>query len=106
MSGLQTPSASFLKRPKWEGDGEDDVSQQERQNLPAPKRRSKAKLLTKSSETPTVAKPARPLHSVYAPPRVQHPSITSSRSVYCYERLNLIEEGSYGVVFRARDKQN
>lgn len=28
-----------------------------------------------------------------------------SRSVYCYERLNQIEEGSYGVVFRARDKQ-
>jgi cell division cycle 2-like protein len=25
--------------------------------------------------------------------------------VYCYERLNQIEEGSYGVVFRARDKQ-
>jgi len=28
-----------------------------------------------------------------------------SRSVYCYERLNSIEEGSYGVVFRARDKE-
>jgi cell division cycle 2-like protein len=27
-----------------------------------------------------------------------------SRSVYCYERLNQIEEGSYGVVFRAREK--
>jgi cell division cycle 2-like protein len=27
------------------------------------------------------------------------------RSVYCYERLNHIEEGSYGVVFRARDKE-
>jgi cell division cycle 2-like protein len=25
--------------------------------------------------------------------------------VYCYERLNQIEEGSYGVVFRARDKE-
>lgn len=28
-----------------------------------------------------------------------------SRSVYSYERLNSIEEGSYGVVFRARDKE-
>ncbi|GAW09400.1 cmgc cdk pitslre protein kinase [Lentinula edodes] len=28
-----------------------------------------------------------------------------SRSVYCYERLNQIEEGTYGVVFRAKDKQ-
>jgi cell division cycle 2-like protein len=25
--------------------------------------------------------------------------------VYSYERLNSIEEGSYGIVFRARDKQ-
>jgi cell division cycle 2-like protein len=25
--------------------------------------------------------------------------------VFAYERLNQIEEGSYGVVFRARDKQ-
>jgi len=25
--------------------------------------------------------------------------------VYSYEKLNQIEEGSYGVVFRARDKQ-
>lgn len=24
--------------------------------------------------------------------------------MYCYERLNHIEEGSYGVVFRAREK--
>ncbi|KAJ8515266.1 hypothetical protein ONZ45_g7299 [Pleurotus djamor] len=29
----------------------------------------------------------------------------STASVYSYERLNQIEEGSYGVVFRARDKQ-
>ena len=28
------------------------------------------------------------------------------RSVYCYERLNQIEEGSYGVVFRAKDKES
>ncbi|EPQ28963.1 uncharacterized protein PFL1_03253 [Pseudozyma flocculosa PF-1] len=32
-------------------------------------------------------------------------SSVGCRSVYCYERLNHIEEGSYGVVFRARDKQ-
>lgn len=27
------------------------------------------------------------------------------RSVECYERLNFIDEGTYGVVFRARDRQ-
>lgn len=44
-------------------------------------------------------------HSKYVPPRSQHPALMPSRSVYSYERLNQIEEGSYGVVFRARDKQ-
>jgi cell division cycle 2-like protein len=47
----------------------------------------------------------RPLQSVFAPPRTYHPPLTSSRSVYSYERLNSIEEGSYGVVFRAKEKQ-
>ncbi|GAA98707.1 uncharacterized protein L969DRAFT_91371 [Mixia osmundae IAM 14324] len=36
--------------------------------------------------------------------RQRHPVLAGSRSVYCYERLNHIEEGSYGVVSRARDK--
>lgn len=39
------------------------------------------------------------------PPRNAHPPIQSSRSVYAYERLNQIEEGSYGVVFRARERE-
>jgi cell division cycle 2-like protein len=39
------------------------------------------------------------------PPRTRHPPIQPSRSVYSYEKLNQIEEGSYGVVFRARDQQ-
>ncbi|GAA5952971.1 hypothetical protein JCM3765_003021 [Sporobolomyces pararoseus] len=36
--------------------------------------------------------------------REAHPLIESCRSVYSYERLNEIEEGSYGIVFRARCK--
>ncbi|SCV69878.1 BQ2448_1272 [Microbotryum intermedium] len=36
--------------------------------------------------------------------RTAHPPLQSCRSVYCYERLNEIEEGSYGIVFRARCK--
>ena len=45
------------------------------------------------------------LHSVCVPPRTFHPPIIPARSVFSYERLNQIEEGSYGVVFRARDTQ-
>ncbi|KAK0539683.1 hypothetical protein OC842_000874 [Tilletia horrida] len=40
-----------------------------------------------------------------APSRSAHPVIGGCRSVHCYERLNHIEEGSYGVVFRARNKE-
>ncbi|CAE6536170.1 unnamed protein product [Rhizoctonia solani] len=43
--------------------------------------------------------------SRFVPPRTAHPPIQPCRSVYCYERLNHIEEGTYGVVFRARDKE-
>jgi cell division cycle 2-like protein len=33
------------------------------------------------------------------------PSYSGCRNVDCYEKLNHIEEGTYGVVYRARDKQ-
>jgi len=37
--------------------------------------------------------------------RFQSTPLKSCRSVECYEKLNLIDEGSYGIVYRARDKQ-
>ncbi|WVW81351.1 hypothetical protein I302_103342 [Kwoniella bestiolae CBS 10118] len=40
--------------------------------------------------------------SKYAPLRSSHPPLISCRSVFNYTRLNHIEEGTYGVVFRAR----
>lgn len=33
------------------------------------------------------------------------PVLHGCRSVECYERLNHIDEGTYGVVFRGRDKE-
>ncbi|KAK0233471.1 Pkinase-domain-containing protein [Armillaria fumosa] len=102
-AGPLTPSR---KRSKW--DGEEDEQTADFQSRPRSKRRIKtAALVSRLSPPPSVAvpRPTRPSHSVYVPPRTQHPSILPSRSVYCYERLNQIEEGSYGVVFRAKDKQ-
>jgi len=105
-SGSSTPSK---KRSKWDQDDDDDVP-----FVPQPKRRVKQKPTKSSEETfrapqvPQVATPpviSRPGHSRYVPPRTRHPPIQPSRSVYSYERLNQIEEGSYGVVFRAKDKQ-
>lgn len=108
-----TPSR---KRSRWDVDEEDTqipLSQQ------PPKRRSKSKYTISSApdHPQPQQKPSkpearqgsserrRPTHSIYVPPRTSHPQLQPSRSVYNYERLNSIEEGSYGVVFRARDKQ-
>lgn len=108
MSTTSTPSR---KRSKWDEDDDDDHAFHLRQQILA-KRRTKSKSAKSNDVTPTrrseISEPpavSRPLHSLYVPPRTHHPHIAPSRSVYCYERLNQIEEGSYGVVFRARDKQ-
>lgn len=113
MSDVAGPSTPSRKRSRWDTE-EDNTPQVDK---PVPKRRTKSKA-TAPNEAPTperVSTPSlqsqgftgrpRPPHSRYVPPRTDHPPFTPSRSVYCYERLNSIEEGSYGVVFRARDKE-
>ncbi|KAG6850836.1 hypothetical protein H0H93_008139 [Arthromyces matolae] len=106
--------ATPRKRSKWEGqEGDDDGDGDSLHSVRVPplKRRAKSKPAAKSLEPPTARVGAiattssHSSHSVYVPPRTRHPPILSARSVYCYERLNQIEEGSYGVVFRARDKE-
>lgn len=101
---MSTPSR---KRSKWDADDADDDDDQafRQRQIPVPKRRVVQKLINPSQTTLAhPLAPARLSHSIYVPPRTQHPPIMPSRSVYCYERLNQIEEGSYGVVFRAREK--
>lgn len=100
------PSTPSRKRSKWDEDEEESTVSG--QQLPPPKRQTKAnsvKPADLNSRTKKSLSTIRPSHSLYVPPRIRHPPILPSRSVYCYERLNQIEEGSYGVVFRARDKQ-
>lgn len=107
MSGELGPSTPGKKRSKWDEDEEYQTP-----FVPQPKRRVKPKI-AKAIEESTPAQPrpspyhasTSPGHSIYVPQRTRHPPIHPSRSVYSYERLNQIEEGSYGVVFRARDKQ-
>jgi cell division cycle 2-like len=104
FAGVDGPSnsvcfamASALKRSKWDNqeDSELVVAPQ-----PPLKRRQKV-----SHHSDVSLSGKRPVTSVFVPQRTEHPPLTSSRSVYSYEKLNSIEEGSYGVVFRARDKQ-
>lgn len=110
MSVDVNSSTPSRKRSKWDDgdDGDDDSSSHVK--ISQVKRRVKAKpsrnldvieIDVLASRPPQV----KPTHSIYVPQRTRHPPILPSRSVYCYERLNQIEEGSYGVVFRARDKQ-
>ncbi|KAG5353244.1 hypothetical protein C0989_008979 [Termitomyces sp. Mn162] len=100
----------FVSMGKWEGDDDDDDDGPPNVRVPPVKRRAKQKPSIKPIDAPTTsivvpAIPARTSHSIYVPPRTRHPPILTARSVFCYEKLNQIEEGSYGVVFRARDKQ-
>ncbi|KAI9445036.1 Pkinase-domain-containing protein [Lactarius indigo] len=91
MASPLQATAALRKRSKWE----DNPSQ-------PPLKRRQIHDDTSPSCNPSSK---RPVPSIFAPPRTYHPPLTSSRSVYSYERLNSIEEGSYGVVFRAREKQ-
>jgi cell division cycle 2-like len=93
--------AFAAKRSKW-----DDQEDSELVVAPQPPLKRRQKVAHHACISPPRNKsPKRPVPSVFVPPRTQHPPLTSSRSVYSYEKLNSIEEGSYGVVFRARDKQ-
>ena len=98
------------KRSKWDEEDPEDsaIRQQQQSSKRFPRTRSRGARRpspVRSELHPATSRPPRPLHSAYVPPRTHHPPIQPSRSVYCYERLNQIEEGSYGVVFRARDKE-
>lgn len=113
------------KRSKWDEDDDDTVDEERRQAVARAKAATRAaRQRAKESQDQRRAAPdydhreqstsravvqeqPRPSTSRQdpVPRRSWYPPLQSCRSVYCYERLNHIEEGSYGVVFRARDKQ-
>ncbi len=93
-------SSTHRKRSKWDHEGDTALAVSPQ---PPSKRRQ---MMQHTDSSPSLnTSPKRPAQSIFVPPRTRHPPLTSSRSVYSYEKLNSIEEGSYGVVFRARDKQ-
>jgi len=109
MSNSAGPSTPGRKRSKWEM-AEEDVEEAERSFV---KKRARPKtvkavdmneLQRDDTTSPTPPKPLSS-RSKYVPVRTSHPPLFSARSVYCHERLNQIEEGTYGVVYRAKDKQ-
>ena len=109
-AGPSTPSSR--KRTKWEVTAEENRPSQNEHSLIKKRPKGKNIRVHEPEQQPRLPNNApQPAtksvlsHSKYVPPRTRHPPLLSSRSVYSYERLNQIEEGSYGVVFRARDKQ-
>ncbi|KAL6302208.1 Pkinase-domain-containing protein [Sparassis latifolia] len=108
MADAAGPSTPSRKRSRWDTDDEHTQEATQHQQ-PASKRRSKTKSVAEGTperdQSSVRVQWTRPSYSIYVPPRTHHPPLLPSRSVYCYERLNSIEEGSYGVVFRARDKE-
>jgi len=93
-------SSAHRKRSKWDEERDPELAVS-----PQPPLKRRQMLMHHTDVSPLSTSPKRPPPSVFVPPRTHHPPLTSSRSVYSYEKLNSIEEGSYGIVFRARDKQ-
>lgn len=106
----EASTSTPCKRSKWDDQDEPhDVDAVPPVVIKRPKIKNMRPQETQRSQQ-TVAVPSsshRPpaTHSKYVSPRSHHPGFMPSRSVYSYERLNQIEEGSYGIVFRARDKE-
>ncbi|KAI9512911.1 Pkinase-domain-containing protein [Russula earlei] len=100
MTSVAEPSTP-RKRSKWDQERDPELGSPPQ----PPVKRRQLSIHHADLSPPNASHWKRPAPSVFVPPRTHHPPLTSSRSVYSYEKLNSIEEGSYGVVFRARDKQ-
>jgi cell division cycle 2-like protein len=110
MTSSEESSSTPGKRSRWDSEPYEDAYDHPATHYKKTKHRAKENVPMQPapSVSPVFGMEeavARPTHSFYVPPRTEHPALAPSRSVYSYERLNQIEEGSYGVVFRARDKQ-
>lgn len=69
----------------------------------APSSSSSALAATESPDSTPLPLPFRPAKAPIASAAKAIPLITGCRSVDHYEKLNKIDEGAYGVVYRARD---
>jgi cell division cycle 2-like len=96
---------STKKRDRWASDSDDESA---KPSKPSKSKEGKSKKKGGTEAAAPVTAPvtrvstmdplagAKPLHI---------PLLHGCRSVEVYERLNHIDEGTYGVVFRARDKE-
>ncbi|KAF9906737.1 hypothetical protein EC991_000330 [Linnemannia zychae] len=90
-SQREGPSADDNLTPKYTQDQEDQESYRHRSRTPVDTSRDQAS-------------DSAPEYHITVPEAEQHPVLTQCRSVENYEKLNRISEGTYGVVYRARDR--
>ncbi|KAG2173857.1 hypothetical protein INT43_005277 [Umbelopsis isabellina] len=116
--------SSTSRKSKWESDESDPESQHAvtKKHKSAKKTKARPQSARDSSPQPTVepqeqarpkpidetiSAPISPVRRVVPPaPKPIAVSLHSCRHVDNYEKLNRIEEGAYGIVFRARDRKS
>lgn len=85
-----------MKKSKWEVD--DEHQSGSKHHKKKPKRGIESKEEAKKTQ-----QDEQPIQTIRTVPKA--PYIQSCRTVDNYEKLNKIEEGSYGIVYRARDRK-
>lgn len=95
------------KRDRWASSSEDDEDKKDRQRA-ARTKKSKQKTNTKLGKSGAVdessSAPNVPLADADAHGQVHNPLLHGCRSVYdTYERLDRVSEGTYGIVWKAKD---
>jgi cell division cycle 2-like len=103
------------KRDRWDSSSEDEESKQEKSTIKVPKKATKTSTATtKTTTTTTTVEKAHNLHNSnqkQEPTKLQHPRfplhnplLQGCRSVYdTYERIARVSEGTYGIVWKAKD---
>ncbi|XP_054714916.1 cyclin-dependent kinase 11B-like isoform X2 [Uloborus diversus] len=98
-SDSDTEDSSHSKMDEDEGHGQESSGEEEEEPTPSSEQ--------KVEETPKPASPPKPPPAPETAPKLPPylPAIQGCRSVEEFHCLNRIEEGTYGVVYRARDKR-
>ncbi|KAL9559725.1 hypothetical protein PS6_000595 [Mucor atramentarius] len=99
--------SDLIKKSRWAADEEEEQRQEQDRKKQHEKKHAK-KTPKQKPAAPSLAS-ERAVRQVIMrtekPAPKPYPYLRACRHVDCFERLNHIEEGSYGIVFRARDKE-
>ncbi|KAI8589215.1 kinase-like domain-containing protein [Geranomyces variabilis] len=99
--------AVICRKPKSKWDSDDDEAEQPSKKFQKVSGKRKPRRHDAEHLVNTAHRPEAPPTSPFKPPRTHLPGppLVSCRNVDNYEKLNRIEEGAYGIVYRARDRQ-